>query len=312
MAHKNDILTELREISEMVAGLPNQVPFSVPPGYFVGFAEKMLDIVRQSAELPIGVSVSVLPSHLKDLPTFQAPAGYFDGLAESILRRIKSTSMEGSVGESTIGETLSTPAFLSGLKDRPTFRVPEGYFSHLPERMVDMAMASGAEENAQEEISRLSPLLASVGRSYPAWVPTGYFEGWVIPKEETVAPMEAIVVPLGSRTKGTVVSLRRFLAAAVTIGAVLLSAVWGSYIYDKPAPFRSGINIKTQDQFNTAMAKVTDQDILDYLKNNSDVSDADLMASEVDDQPSPAVDDFPDGTLHPDAQGATKDHPVEQ
>jgi hypothetical protein len=251
MTHREDIGRELEGLSKEVAGLPVALPYSVPPGYFEQFPEKMLELIRLSEE---GLEES-LPMHLaglRDQVPFQVPAGYFEGLPERMLAHVR----------------------FEELKEKPTFRVPVGYFEELPEKLLRAATAG---ETVEEELGRLSPLLSSLPREYPGSVPAGYFETFQATREERTAPVVRLI-PRNSRQ-----SIRSLLAAAVTLGAILLSAVWGYYTYDQPVAFRSGINLKTTAQFNSALAKISDQTILEYLKDNTDVSDADLAATESDD-----------------------------
>jgi hypothetical protein len=274
MAHSEEIRRELRNISGAAADLPAGLPFAVPPGYFASFPEKMLDRVRSNTLR------SNIPADLKEHPTFRVPVGYFDRFSEDLMKRIHAG-----------GEEEALPSILGGLKDLPTFQVPEGYFEGLPEYLTAQALTSGnGDVSAREEMNRLSPLLASLQGAYPGSVPSGYFEHFpqktrealLRLSQEHLSQEQAPVVQMGNK----LFPVRKFLAAAVTIGAVLLSAVWGYHIYDRPTDFiRSGVNIKTEAQFNTALAKLSDQDIMDYLGSNTDISDADLIANEVGDNP---------------------------
>jgi hypothetical protein len=269
MAHSEQIGKELEELSKAVAGLPDSHPFTVPSGYFQQFPEKMLELIRHSEEtleerLPLSLS------GLSHKPTGQVPQGYFDRLPEKMLELV----LRAEEASSAV-----LPAILTGLKDKETFRVPSGYFDSLPERMLQVLAASeeGRPETAEEELQRLSPLLMSISREYPGKVPAGYFDNFQAERTERA---QAPVVSFNRKGQ----SIRPLLAAAVTLGAILLSAVWGYHIYVQPTGIRSGINLKTADQFNSALAKISDQTILDYLKDNTDVSDADLLASEPDEQ----------------------------
>lgn len=301
MAHSEEIGRELRSISEGAAGLPVNDPFTVPSGFFQSFPGKMLDLVRALAEEEregdapgFAEGPDGFPADLKDRPTFQVPTGYFDNLAESILGRIKAeAAQESETAEAAEGASAPLPSILVGLKDKPTFRVPTGYFDHLPGFLTDLAKTS--EDSSRQEIRALSPLLSSLQGNYPGTVPEGYFAHFLEQTKEAVrhealqrsyqehiTPVQEAPVVQMNR----LFPVRKFLAAAVTIGAVLLSAVWGYHIYDRPSDFvRSGVNIKTEAQFNAALAKLSDQDIMDYLGSSTDVSDADLIASEVDNNP---------------------------
>ena len=261
----------------MVAELPAGHPFVVPERFFEQFPQKVLALVRQLETETPGEAVPMSFAGLKDRSTLEAPPpGYFEGFAENVLRLVR--------GE----EAEETPQTLQGLRDKITLRAPEGYFEGLPHRMLTQAKAS-APLSVDEELRELSPWLASLPRTYPGTVPAGYFEQFA-PASQIEVAMTAKVIPLGERSGRS--SVHQFLAAAVTVGVVLISAVWGYHIYLRPSDnIRSGINLKTPDQFNTALAKISDQAIVDYLKTNTDVSDAELIASEVDEQQLPNAGD---------------------
>jgi hypothetical protein len=303
MAHNEEIERELRSISGAVADLPANLPFTIPPDFFESFPARVLDLIRSNLT---DSDPGELNSDLRDLPTFRVPAGYFDHLAEDVLKRIRLGEMkkleeEQAGKEERAEEEEPLPAILAGLRELPTFRVPAGYFDLLPEQLTGLALVTSvADQNfdngavsSREEIHHLSPLLASLQGQYPGQVPIGYFERFPERTREALRaalPLyeqrAAAAHPPVIQMNGKLLPIRKFLAAAVTIGAVLLSAVWGYHIYDRPVDFiRSGVNIKTEGQFNTALAKLSDQDIVDYLGSNTDVSDADQIASEVEDNP---------------------------
>ncbi|TDX00119.1 hypothetical protein [Dinghuibacter silviterrae] len=267
MVHSEDIGRELRGISKVVAEVSAVYPLAVPEGFFEHFPEKALALVRHLDGEMGEEAVPMLPTGLKDRHPFEAPPpGYFEGFADKMLRLIRE-------------EETETPHTLEHLRDQPTYRIPEGYFDGLPQRMLALAKAA-APANVDEELQELSPWLASLPRTYPGTVPAGYFEQFS-PASQIAAAMTAKVVPLSVRT----LSVRQFLAAAVTVGVILMSAVWGYHIYQRPNDMASGIALKTPAQFNNALAKISDQAIVDYLKSNADVADADLIASEADDLP---------------------------
>jgi hypothetical protein len=203
------------------------------------------------------------------------------------------------------------------LQHKTTYQVPAGYFERFPEEALGMAKARTNEkhteaESVEEELKRLSPFLSSLPRKYPGTVPAGYFKGLDTLPAGVGLPMhgEAVVIPMQAKVSDTVSmetrkrrSVHPFLAAAVTIGVVLLSAIWGYHTALQPTAFvRSGINLKTPAQLNAALAEVSDQAILEYLKSSTEVNEADLVASEGDDQPITKPDGTPDANNVPEAQ----------
>jgi hypothetical protein len=303
MARKEEIGVELEAISKVVAGLPADLPYTVPSGYFQQFPEQMLELIQRS-EGKLEETPSLWLSGLRDTP-LEAPAGYFTGLAERMLAHVLNAENESEE------KGADFPPILIGLREKATLRTPEGYFDHLPEKLLAIVKADSLSEGDRsapiwsEEIHSLSPLLASMSREYPGAIPEGYFDSLspmaCVEQDQRpeVTKVLAPVVPLQPSRRTTV---RSMLAAAVTLGTILMSAVWGYHIYDNNNGPWLGSNLKTPAQINSALSNVSDQAIEEYLKNNSDVSEADLMASDVDLQ-QVNLEDYPDGVKAAEAMG---------
>lgn len=301
MARNVEIGKELEAISKVVAGLPAGLPYTVPSGYFQQFPEQMLDVIRSAEGRLEEASSSLLPA-LKETP-FDVPTGYFDGLAEKMLRHVLHAENITEEAEARL------PAILLGLKEQTTLRTPEGYFDQFPSRMLAFVKADALllneAETWAEEIHHLSPLLASMSRQYPGAIPEGYFES-LSPmsriEQADKAGEEKVLAPVISLQTSRRTTVRSMLAAAVTLGTILMSAVWGYHIYDSHNGPWLGPNLKTTAQISTALSGVSDQAIEEYLKNNSDVSEADLMASDIDLQ-QVNLEDYPDGVKAAEAMG---------
>ncbi len=301
MARNVEIGKELEAISRVVAGLPVGLPYAIPSGYFQQFPEQMLDSIRNSEGRLEEASSSLLPAH-KETP-FDIPSGYFDGLAEKMLAHVLNAENITEESEADL------PAFLLGLKEKTTFRTPEGYFDQLSGKMLAFVKADAerfkGDQTWAEEIHNLSPLLASMSRQYPGAIPEGYFESLspmaCVEQEEKLAE-EKVLAPVISLQTSRRTTVRSMLAAAVTLGTILMSAVWGYHIYDSHNGPWLGSNLKTTAQISTALSGVSDQAIEEYLKNNSDVSEADLMASDIDLQ-QVNLEDYPDGGKAAEAMG---------
>jgi hypothetical protein len=191
------ILTELRLVSPAVAEIPKNNPYSVPEGYFEGFADRMLllvtmaadpipEILLQARQMPFTVpdgyfsefsekmlslvnAEEPLPAILsgtKELP-YRVPAGYFDAFADNMpgLARKKE----------------DMPEVLSQAKQN-TYKVPDGYFEGFAEKMLSKAKATNPVKpeglSASEELDSISPLLSGLqkNKTNPFSVPEGYFE----------------------------------------------------------------------------------------------------------------------------------------
>lgn len=119
MANK-DIIQELNDLGSSLSHATPQNIYSVPEGYFDGFAEHVLNLAKTNDGL---AWISSLPK----LNPYQVPVGYFDGLEEQIMETIRQhpdyqTSQE---------ELESISPLLNSLSKRPVYAVPEGYFENF-------------------------------------------------------------------------------------------------------------------------------------------------------------------------------------
>lgn len=146
---------------------------------------------------------------------------------------------------------------LDDLGAHPHFDVPAGYFDAFPARLMDRIRAMENSEAVTEELETLSPVLASAPRQLPFTVPDGYFS------ELT----EKLVTEKKHATGGRVVKMgrnirlfKRCLAAACIAGLIALGAVLVS----------RSLNNSSLDRM---MAKISDQEIEEYLTYNTDAFD---------------------------------------
>jgi hypothetical protein len=114
MENKENILQELRQLSEAVADLSKGNTYSVPAGFFDEFATLVLARI-EAENAAFGDKTTA----------FSVPAGYFDSLAGNILNKIK--QQELSVEE----ELNELAPLLNTISKKPVFTVPEGYFESL-------------------------------------------------------------------------------------------------------------------------------------------------------------------------------------
>jgi hypothetical protein len=104
METKSAILSELKEISPVVAGVGAGLTYQVPDGYFDGLAAAILNRIRTeglSAREELQTLSPLLGGLSKKSP-YQVPQGYFE-----------------------------TSSLLAELKNKHTYSVPEGYFENL-------------------------------------------------------------------------------------------------------------------------------------------------------------------------------------
>ena len=119
MANK-DIIQELSDLGSNLQGNISKNIYSVPPGYFEGFSEQMLGLIKANESL---TWLSSLP---KEMP-FSVPDGYFNELDEKIMEIIRSHPDYQTSRE----ELESVSPLLSSISKRPVYSVPKGYFENF-------------------------------------------------------------------------------------------------------------------------------------------------------------------------------------
>ena len=265
MRSNKEISEELRDLSSVVAGISQAMPYEVPPGYF--------------EDLPERVSARVLP---RSTP-FSVPTGYFEGFSSRLMERIK---QEQGVGAAEVSSSL-----LDSIGKKMPFQVPEGYFSHLSEKIL-----SGLPALAIEEEEALSPLMSGLRGEQIYTVPEGYFETFPANVLSVVAaPAPAKVVSFSKRR-----SWLRYAVAAVATGLIItggwlrlhgpvkktvnggtdivqgLTGVSDQEIESYVDNHSSQIQEQAEDLTNsTASLDITDNDVKSFL---GDVSDNELNA----------------------------------
>ncbi|MFI5186478.1 MAG: hypothetical protein ACHQF0_07130 [Chitinophagales bacterium] len=119
MANK-DIIQELNDLGSSFSNITSQNVYSAPEGYFDGFANQVLSLVKNNE------SLNWLSSLPKENP-YQVPAGYFDGLEERIMNAIRNHADHQTAKE----ELESISPLLNSLSKRPVYAVPGGYFENF-------------------------------------------------------------------------------------------------------------------------------------------------------------------------------------
>jgi len=115
-----DIIQELSDLGSRLPGNISINVYSVPPGYFEGFSEQMLSLIKANESL---TWLSSLP---KEMP-FNVPDRYFDELDEKIMEIIRSRPDYQTSTE----ELESISPLLSSISKRPVYSVPKGYFENF-------------------------------------------------------------------------------------------------------------------------------------------------------------------------------------
>jgi hypothetical protein len=130
MAHRDNILEELRELQSSLAQLSLQTGYQVPAGYFDGLAEqvlrriKALEATDASEEL---AQLSPLLAGISKKTPYSVPSGFFNSLEENIAAITNADELKPSE------ELKELSPLLSGLKKETPYSVPLGYFDELNE-----------------------------------------------------------------------------------------------------------------------------------------------------------------------------------
>lgn len=116
----NEVIQELNDLGSSLGRAAVANVYSVPKGYFEGFAAQVIDLIRTDE------SFAWLSSIPKVNP-YQLPGGYFDGLEERIMEFIRNhPDYQTSKEELEIISPL-----LNSLNKRPVYAVPKGYFENF-------------------------------------------------------------------------------------------------------------------------------------------------------------------------------------
>lgn len=243
MQGDKDILYELGTISPVVAGIGLQETYRVPDAYFETLAEEIL--ARLGA-------------------VYQVPPGFFDGFAGKLMTRIKAEEAASTEAGSAREELQALSPVLAGLDRKLPYTTPAGFFSEFPDSLI---------AGVSNRITPVSPLLSGLQSKQTYLTPEGYFERLadlvvarvnagsvpeLIPAPAAaVLPVPAPVIAISSRSRWI-----KYAVAAVLTGFLMVSGLW---IYNNnKQPGTNG------DDVSTKLAKISDQEILNYLETDNE------------------------------------------
>lgn len=143
MTNRNDILNELKELGSNLSVTPFENIYTVPTGYFEGFASQVLARIKAmdavNAKDELNYLSPFLNNFSKEIP-YKTPAGYFEGLEEKMMNAVRASSdylHKESFGQTTDEELESLSPLLQGLKKENPYTVPQGYFENLSAPVVE-------------------------------------------------------------------------------------------------------------------------------------------------------------------------------
>jgi len=130
MAQNNNILQELHELKSFLADKNIQNVYSVPVGYFDGFAVNILNRIKaleaKNSSEELNYLSPMLNTISKEMP-YSVPAGYFETCAENLMQVVR----EHGDYQTPKEELESLSPLLSGLKKQMPFSIPNDYFENL-------------------------------------------------------------------------------------------------------------------------------------------------------------------------------------
>jgi hypothetical protein len=232
MESRIDILNELRDISPLLAGISRENDlYEVPSGYFNELADRV--ILRIRAEQP--EAANLVGQTGKQIP-YSLPGNYFETFAEKMMARIHAGEADSAAKELEILSPV-----LSRIDKKIPFTVPSGYFIDFADKIME----------------RRSPWMTSLKDKQLYEVPQGYF------KELPEKIMQRIKEP---KQQAKVIPFRR---SRTWLKYAVAAAVAGTIVTGGILVFNPSGSKPSNETVNSALAKVSDEEILNYLDSHN-------------------------------------------
>ena len=226
-------------------------------------------------------AISPLLAGLEKINVFQVPEGYFNELQLRIADYV----------------LLNNTSVADNINKRTLQQVPLGYFDTLSDSILAKVKAA-YPESAKEELRELSPMLYALKDENVFSVPRGYFESFSEGIVEKVKQQPAKIITM---KKGN--SWWKYAAAAAVTGAIAISSlqIFNSFsdrhngksvVSGLPDYVQNSFQYKTEDDLNTAIAKLSDADIVKYLEKNGNIMDNELLTNNTDVSEMPSQTDY--------------------
>lgn len=158
-------------------------------------------------------------------------------------------------------ELSNTCPLLAGMSRRNVFAVPPGYFNGLADTIITRIKRTGLPANAiSRELETVAPLLNTISRRNIFTIAPGYFDQAV----------GVLPVVNAKKEKAKLFSLHggekwvRYAAAAVMTGVL----VTGVFLYSNKEEKTPEYEKYTRIDVSSALDKVSDTELVNYLKNN--------------------------------------------
>ncbi len=220
-------------------------------------------------------SISPLLAGMEKNNVFSVPEEYFDILAVNLLKRINP----------------NTESKADKLK------VPEGYFENLSTTILSKIRS--LNDNPADELRSLSPLLYAIQNENVFEVPAGYFRNlqYEILDKVFIKP-EAKVVELKKRDSIWKYAVAAVVTVVIGLSSLIMFNTSKAPVIDKETKLAVSASIKTAAQFkntqqiNTAIASLSDDEIIKYLERTGSDVDTEILVTGIDETELPAAKDY--------------------
>lgn len=216
---------------------------------------------------------------------------------------------------------------LARLHGTNVFKVPDGYFTELSERILDVVTFSNIGSLSRDKIQDVPvgyfetlsssimqrikaetvedenelgsyPALEALGRHNVFEVPEGYFDNLSVNIIGTIKrESPAKVIPIFAR------KVWRYAAAAVIAFGLFTTSY---FVFIRPNQGKNGfaainkntvsdpaaLKYNTSKAFNEGIASLSDDEIVGYLENHGNILDNDLLMKNIDTDELPDVTDY--------------------
>ena len=190
-----------------------------------------------------------------------------------------------------LGEKISTTVFLHQDEKKDFQKIPEGYFDSLSSKIISRIKQE--DKRADNEIKSISPALHYLKEEEVFSVPEGYFDNLSDKILNKINRQNAKVVSFGSVKKWW-----KYAAAAVVAGIITITSI---QVFNKPGIATSAnmpgyvqlaTQYKTTKQLDAGIASLSDDEIANYLEKNTTILDDEALISNTDTTGLPTLDDY--------------------
>ena len=196
-----------------------------------------------------------------------------------------------------LDEKIATQVFLHQDEKMPFQKVPEGYFDSLSNKIL--ARIKEEEETPDSEIKSLSPALHYLKEENVFSVPEGYFDNLSDEILKKIKGEKTKVVSFNSVTKWW-----KYAAAAVIAGIITITSLQlfhqntngdqnvAGELSNVPGYVQLASKYRTTKQIDQGIASLSDDEIAKYLQNNTTVLDDEALIKNTDTKELPTPDDY--------------------